>query len=70
MCMAAAKGAKRRDEPQRDRPLKEDSIRIRVTAEQKDKLVARATRAGMGVSTWMLMVALREAEAGDRGAGQ
>jgi uncharacterized protein (DUF1778 family) len=40
---------------------KEDSIRIRVTADQKQKLVDAATRAGLGVSSWMLTVSLREA---------
>ena len=40
---------------------KEDSIRIRVTADQKLKLVDAATRAGLGVSSWMLTVSLREA---------
>jgi uncharacterized protein (DUF1778 family) len=40
---------------------KEDSIRIRVTAEQKQKLTEAAERAGLGLSSWLLMVGLREA---------
>lgn len=47
--------------------LKDEDIRIRVTAEQKTRLVAQATRAGVGVSTWMLLVALREAERAEGG---
>jgi uncharacterized protein (DUF1778 family) len=40
---------------------KEDSIRIRVTAEQKQKLTEAAERAGLGLSSWLLMVGLCEA---------
>jgi uncharacterized protein (DUF1778 family) len=39
---------------------KEDSIRIRVTEEQKEGLTEAATRAGLGVSSWLLMLGLRE----------
>lgn len=42
---------------------KEDSIRIRVTEEQKQTLTDAATRAGLGVSSWLLMLGLREAGA-------
>jgi uncharacterized protein (DUF1778 family) len=47
---------------------KEENVNVRVTAEQKTELVAAAERAGIGVSSWMLTVALREArkEAGGR----
>jgi uncharacterized protein (DUF1778 family) len=41
---------------------KEDSIRIRVTEEQKQALTGAAERSGLGVSSWMLMLALREAK--------
>lgn len=41
---------------------KEDSIRIRVTAEQKEVLVAAATEAGLGVSSWLLMLGLTNAK--------
>lgn len=40
---------------------KDQDIRIRVTAEQKETLTDAATRAGLGVSSWMLMLGLREA---------
>jgi uncharacterized protein (DUF1778 family) len=40
---------------------KEENVNVRVTAEQKAELVAAAERAGIGVSSWMLTVALREA---------
>lgn len=41
---------------------KEDSIRIRVTAEQKETLTDAATRAGLGLSSWMLAISLRAAQ--------
>jgi uncharacterized protein (DUF1778 family) len=56
MASQKARRVKRRKEVR-----KEDSIRIRVTAEQKQKLVDAATLAGLGVSSWMLTVSLREA---------
>jgi uncharacterized protein (DUF1778 family) len=56
MASQKARRVKRRKEVR-----KEDSIRIRVTADQKQKLVDAATRAGLGVSSWMLTVSLREA---------
>ena len=40
---------------------KEDSIRIRVTQEQKRTLTAAAERAGLDVSSWLRTVGLREA---------
>lgn len=40
---------------------KEDSIRIRVTAEQKQTLTEAAERSGLGVSSWLLSVGLRAA---------
>jgi uncharacterized protein (DUF1778 family) len=48
--------------------LKADSIRIRVNAAQKQALTEAATRAGLGVSSWLLMLGLREADE-RRGAG-
>jgi uncharacterized protein (DUF1778 family) len=42
---------------------KDQDIRIRVTAEQKQTLNDAATRAGLGVSSWLLMLGLREASA-------
>jgi uncharacterized protein (DUF1778 family) len=43
---------------------KEESIRVRVTEEQKRLLVARAERAGLDVSAWLRTVGLREAAQG------
>jgi uncharacterized protein (DUF1778 family) len=40
---------------------KEANINIRVTAEQKAELAQAANHAGASVSSWMLLVALREA---------
>ena len=45
---------------------KDESIRIRVTAEQKQILSEVAARDGAGVSTWLLMMGLRAAQAGPR----
>lgn len=56
MAIQRARRVKRRKEVR-----KEDSIRIRVTLEQKQTLADAATRAGLGVSSWMLTVSLREA---------
>lgn len=40
---------------------KTGTVNIRVTADQKAELVRAAEHAGLGVSPWMLTVALREA---------
>lgn len=40
---------------------KDQDIRIRVTEEQKQTLTDAATRAGLGMSSWLLMLGLREA---------
>jgi uncharacterized protein (DUF1778 family) len=40
---------------------KEDSIRLRCTEEQKERLMAAAERDGQGVSSWLLALGLREA---------
>jgi uncharacterized protein (DUF1778 family) len=40
---------------------KEDSVRIRLTAEQKETLTRAAAKAGLDVSGWMRSIALREA---------
>lgn len=40
---------------------KDQDIRIRVTEEQKQTLTEAAARAGLGVSSWLLMLGLREA---------
>lgn len=43
---------------------KEEFIRIRVTAAQKERLQAAAERAGLDVSGWLRSLGLREAESG------
>jgi uncharacterized protein (DUF1778 family) len=48
---------------------KEEQIHVRVTSDQKAALVEAADRAGLGVSSWMLSVALREATS-ERGGGE
>jgi uncharacterized protein (DUF1778 family) len=56
--MASKAPVKKRRKPVR----KEDSIRLRCTAEQKTILTDAATRAGLGVSGWLLSLGLREAQ--------
>ena len=48
---------------------KDENINVRLTVEQKDELTRAATHAGLGVSSWMLALALREARKGDGGSG-
>lgn len=43
---------------------KDAHVNIRLTSEQKDELTAAATRAGLGVSSWLLATGLREARRG------
>jgi uncharacterized protein (DUF1778 family) len=50
--------AKKRRKPKALR--KEDSIRVRVSDAQKKALTEAATSAGLGVSSWLLMLGLRE----------
>lgn len=45
------------------RETKEDSIHIRITREQKARLTAEAERVGSSLSTWLLGLGLREADA-------
>ena len=47
---------------------KEQSIRVRVTEEQKKTLAARAEREGLDVSAWLRALGLREAAADGPGA--
>ena len=59
--MAAKKKAK--PEPERRKAVrKEKGILIRVTEAQKKALAEAATKEGLGVSSWMLSVAMREIE--------
>ena len=41
---------------------KEDFVRIRLTLAQKETLTAAAQRDGLGLSTWLLMLGMREAQ--------
>lgn len=59
--------AKKRRKPKALR--KEESIRVRVSEAQKKTLVDAATRAGLGVSSWLLTMGLREAQKADGGPG-
>lgn len=40
---------------------KEAHINVRLTEEQKDELAVAATHAGTGLSSWLLVIGLREA---------
>jgi len=57
--------AKKRRKPKALR--KEDSVRVRISTSQKKLLTDAAARAGLGLSSWLLMLGLREAQKGDRG---
>jgi uncharacterized protein (DUF1778 family) len=52
---------KKAEPPRRKDVRKEDQIRLRVTAEQKTTLTEAAEKAGLGVSSWLLTLGLREA---------
>lgn len=62
--MATAKKTK----PKRRKPVrKEENIHIRLTEEQKEALTEAATKAGLGLSTWLLTLGLREVQKTDGG---
>jgi uncharacterized protein (DUF1778 family) len=44
-----------------ERDVKEETIRIRVTEEQKHALIDAAKREGLDVSTWLRFLGLRAA---------
>jgi uncharacterized protein (DUF1778 family) len=46
---------------------KDANVHLRLTEEQKNAITAVAERAGLGVSSWLLMIALREVEKGGGG---
>lgn len=48
--------------PKRRKVRKEETIRLRVTTDQKQTLTDAATRAGASLSTWLLSVGLRAAQ--------
>lgn len=58
--MAGSESPKPKRRRKHKKPLKEDFIRVRVTSEQKESLTAFAEAKGLGVSTWMLSLALDE----------
>jgi len=59
-----ATAAKRpRGRPEKEKGAKEDSIHIRVTGEQKERMAEEAERRGMSLSTWLLQLGLGEVEA-------
>ncbi|MFI5337871.1 MAG: plasmid mobilization protein [Opitutales bacterium] len=62
--MAAAKKTKPK---RRKSVLKEESIHIRLTEEQKEGLTEAATKAGLGLSTWLLTLGLREMQKAESG---
>lgn len=57
--IVATVGPMRRRKPKAER--KEDVVRVRLTAEQKDALTRAAKKAGLDVSGWIRSIALREA---------
>ncbi len=63
--MAASKGRKK---PERRKEIrKEKSIQVRVTSAQKETLTRAADEAGLGVSSWLLMLGLQAAKKADGG---
>lgn len=54
-------GSAKTDVKRRKQTRKEEQIRIRVTTDQKETLSEAAEKAGLGVSSWLLTVGLREA---------
>jgi uncharacterized protein (DUF1778 family) len=62
--------AKGRVPKRRKAVLKGEQIHIRVTTDQKATLVEASASAGLGVSSWMLSVALREAKRSEGGGGK
>jgi uncharacterized protein (DUF1778 family) len=49
---------------------KDKGILIRVTGAQKEALTEAAEKAGLGLSGWMLSVALREIQRAEGGGGK
>jgi uncharacterized protein (DUF1778 family) len=48
---------------------KDENVNIRVTAEQKAELAQAAAHAGTSVSSWMLLVSLKEAREARKAEG-
>jgi len=55
----AKKNAK--EEPTNVKEPKEEVVNVRLTSSQKEKLAGVAARKGMGLSTWLLFLALEHA---------
>ena len=65
MRVMSAKGKRRKPAAMR----KEAHINVRLTDEQKAELARAATHDGLGVSSWLLTVGLREARKTGEGKG-
>ncbi len=52
---------KRRARPSTAKPLKDDVVRMRISAPQKQALTAAAEREGLELSAWLRQLALRAA---------
>ena len=66
-----AKKKKAKPEPERRKAVRKDKgILIRVTEAQKKALAEAAAKEGLGVSPWMLSVAMREIERKANAAGK
>jgi uncharacterized protein (DUF1778 family) len=61
--MATAKTPRPKAAPKKKRKAvtKDENLHLRITKDQKALLVEAAEKAGASVSTWVLIVALREA---------
>jgi uncharacterized protein (DUF1778 family) len=57
--------SKARKPKRRKTVRKEQNIHIRVTDAQKEAINAAAERSGLGASSWMLMLAMREIDKAD-----
>lgn len=60
--MAADKSENEKKRRKPESLLKEQSIRIRVSAAQKKALTEAAEKVGLGVSSWLLSLGLREVQ--------
>jgi DNA-binding MarR family transcriptional regulator len=62
--------ARKADKPKRRKSeRKESNVHIRVTEAQKAAIEEAAARSGLGASSWMLMLAMREIDKAERGGG-
>lgn len=67
--MAGKKNSAERAKRKSAGPMKDEQIRVRVTVEQKDALVAAARRRGLPLSNWLVSLGLREVETDGRTSG-